>query len=168
MTTRSNQRSAADMTTAPPPRQPRPRAALAGAAVRAAFAVSLAAGLLAVVAGALAGGSGAALGAALGTGVVCGVLGVGAVMVGAVARLSPVASLPIALLTYVLQVLLMGLFLVALKGSGALGDAVDPAWLSGTLIGGTLLWTVAQIRAHVRTRQPLYDLAPTGPRAGAR
>lgn len=156
------------MTTAPPPPQPRPRAALAGAAVRAAFVVSLAAGLLAVLAGALIGGSSAALAAALGTGLVLVVFGFSALVVGAVATLSPAASLPVALLTYALQVLLMGVVLLALKRTGTLGGAVDPAWLSGTLIGGTLVWTVAQIRAHVRSREPLYDLAPTGPQAGAR
>lgn len=156
------------MTTAPPPRQPRLRAALAGTAVRAAFSVSLVAGLLAVVVGALTGGSSAALAAALGTGVVLVVFGFSALVVGAVAALSPAASLPVALLAYGLQVLLMGVILLALKRTGTLGGAVDPAWLAGTLIGCTLVWTVAQIRAHVRTRQPLYDLAPTGPRAGAR
>ncbi len=165
---RSNHRTAADMTTAPPPPQPRPRAALVGAAVRAAFGVTLGAGVLAVVVGALTGGSSAAAAAALGTGLVCVVFGLSALVVGAVASVSPAASLPVALLTYALQVLLMGVVLLALKRTGTLGSAVDARWLSGTLIAGTLVWTAAQVRAHVRAREPLYDLARTRPQAGAR
>jgi ATP synthase protein I len=145
---------------------------MVGAAVRRALVRSMLAtaglGLVAVGVAALATGSAGAAGAALGTGMVCAFFGFGSLVLALVSSVSPAASLLVALLTYTLQVVLVGLVFAALNRSGALGSSIDGGWLAGTLIGGTLVWLGTQIVAHVRTREPLYDLPPNGPQAGAR
>jgi ATP synthase protein I len=117
----------------------------------------LALGAAAVVAGALAQGSPAAYGAAVGTLVVVGVFGFGSFVVDTVATLMPSAALLVALLTYTLQVVAMGLVFVALSGSGLLGDE-----LAGTVIAGTAAWVVCQIVLTMRARIPIYDLPEAG------
>jgi ATP synthase protein I len=156
------------MTTATPPDSPAARPAPVAGAARAALLVTVGAGLLTVAAAALAGGGPAASGAALGAAMVCLFFGFGTLAVGLVASVVPAASLLVALLTYSLQVLLMGAVLVGLTRSGALDRTVDAGWLAGTLIGGTLLWSAAQIVAHNRSREPLYRPAPGRPEANAR
>ncbi len=156
------------MTTAPPPNSPADRAALDGSVVRKALLVTLAAGLTGTVAAALAGGTPAAAGAGLGAAIVCLFFGFGTLVVGLVAGVSPAASLLVALLTYGLQVLLMGVLLVAVNRSGALERTVDAGWLAGTLIVGTFVWSVTLIRAHTHSRRPLYDLPVAGTKPGAR
>jgi ATP synthase protein I len=156
------------MTTAPPPSRPGDRPALVGPVVRTAFVGTLAAGLAAVALAAVAAGGAAAAGVLVGTAMVCVFFGFGAVVLNVVAALTPAVSLLVALLTYTLQVTLMGVVLLALRRSGALVSAVDARWLAGTVIGGTLVWLGAQIYAHMHSREPLYDLAPTHPQAGAR
>jgi ATP synthase protein I len=84
--------------------------------------------------------------------------GFGALTVNAVAAVSPAASLLVALLTYVLQVVAVGVVFLALDASGALGTTVDAGWVAGTVIAATLCWLVAQILAATRSRQPIYDL----------
>jgi ATP synthase protein I len=128
---------------------------------RAALA-SLALGLAAVVVGALAQGSPAAYAAAVGTLVVVGVFGFGSFVVDTVATLMPTAALLVALLTYTLQVVAMGLVFVALSGSGLLGDELDREWLAGTVIAGTAAWVVCQIALTMRARIPIYDLPEAG------
>ena len=124
--------------------------------------VSLALGAAAVVAGALAQGSSAAYGAAVGTLVVVGVFGFGSFVVDTVATLMPTAALLVALLTYTLQVVAMGLVFVALSRSGLLDAALDREWLAGTVIAGTLVWVVSQIVVTMRARIPIYDLPEGG------
>jgi ATP synthase protein I len=156
------------MTTAPPPSRPGHRPALVGAAVRSAFVGTLAAGLATAAVASVAAGGAAAAGALAGTAMVCVFFGFGAVVLNVVAALTPAISLLVALLTYTLQVTLMGVVLLALRRSGALVSAVDARWLAGAVIGGTLVWLGGQIYAHKHSREPLYDLAPTQPQAGAR
>ena len=128
---------------------------------RAALASS-ALGAAAVVAGALVQGSPAAYGAAVGTLVVVGVFGFGSFVVDTVATLMPTAALLVALLTYTLQVVAMGLVFVALSGSGLLGDELDREWLAGTVIAGTAVWVLCQIVLTMRARIPIYDLPEAG------
>jgi ATP synthase protein I len=112
---------------------------------------------LAVVGG-LTTGTPAVLAVAIGTTMVCGFFGTGAVVLDVVASLAPATSLLVALLTYTLQVVLVGLVFVALNRSGLLDDTVDPRWLGATVIAGTLGWLVAQVVASMRTRIPVYEL----------
>ena len=140
----------------------------AGSVVRGALMATLAGGLVAVVLAALFSGFAAVLGAIIGTVMVCVFFGFGAVALGVVARLAPAASLLIALLTYTLKVVLIGLVFVALNRSGALEADVDAAWLGWTVIACTLVWLVSQIFWHVRARQPLYDLPSHAEEASVR
>lgn len=132
-----------------------------------------------VAAGALAGlvltgvaasttGSAGAAGAAIGTVMVLTFFGFGAVVLGVVARVAPAASLLVALLTYTLQVVLVGVVFLALSSGGALDGPVDPRWLSAAVITGTLVWLGAQVTLAVRARQPIYDLPSQGAEASVR
>lgn len=89
---------------------------------------------------------------------VCGFFATGTVVLDVVASLAPATSLLVALLTYTLQVVLVGLVFVALNRSGMLEDTVDARWLGATVIAGTLGWLVAQVVATMRTRIPVYEL----------
>jgi ATP synthase protein I len=124
---------------------------------RAAMA-SMGLGVVAVVAGSLVEGAPAAYGAAIGALIVLGVFGFGSFVVNTVAALMPTAALLVALLTYTLQVVAMGLVFVALSRSGLLGDTLDREWLAGTVIAGTLVWVVCQIVLTMRARIAIYDL----------
>jgi ATP synthase protein I len=149
------------MTTAQPMRS-------RGRPVLAPLTVSAALGLLLVVVAAVVTGSAGAGGAAIGAAMVCGVFTFGGVVLGVVARVSPAASLLVALLTYALQVTAVGLVYVALRGGGLLGGQVDPRWLSAAVIACTLAWTTALVVSSTRTRQPTYDLPSRGPEASVR
>ncbi|MCD4526195.1 hypothetical protein [Nocardioides sp. cx-173] len=123
-----------------------------------AAAVVLVLGLLLSLVGALAQGSAAAWGAVVGTVLVLVVLGGSSLGVNAVAQVMPTAALMFALLTYTLQVVLMGLVFAVLSASGVLEETLDRAWLAGAVIGGTLIWLVSQIVLVTRRRIPVYDL----------
>lgn len=147
------------------------RTVTVGGQVRTAFLATTLLGVLAVGTAALVSGSSGAAGAAVGAGMVLVFFGAGAVVVNAVASVSPAASLLVALLTYTLQVVLVGLVFAALNGSGLLDSTVDRTWAGGTVVAATLVWLVAQIFSATRSRQPLYDLPERpseGPEANAR
>ena len=126
--------------------------------VRLALVTTLAVGLVLGVVAGLTEGVAAVNGVAIGTLMVCLVFGLGAIVLDVVATLAPAASLLIALLTYTLQVVLIGLVFVALKRSGLLEDSIDARWLGGAVIAGTLTWLAAQVFATTRLRIPAYDL----------
>jgi ATP synthase protein I len=146
------------MTTAPQSTSPGPRAGAVGPVVRRALVVTLAVSTAVAVAGALAVGTPALLGAVIGTAMVCLFFGGGAIVLDAVAALAPAASLMVALLTYTLQVVLVGAVFVGLRRSGLLEQAIDPRWLGGTVIAATLIWLTVQVVASLRTRIPVYEL----------
>lgn len=129
-----------------------------GSVVRAALVMTLTVGFAVILLAGLISGSNAALGAGIGVTMVAIFFGFGAVVLGVVARLAPAASLLVALLTYTLKVVLMGLVFLALSRSGALDGTVDARWLGGTVIVCTLVWLACQIFFSMRTREPLYDL----------
>ena len=91
-----------------------------------------------------------------------------AVVLGAVARVAPAASLLVALLTYTLQVVLVAGVYIVLSSGGALEGPVDPRWLSAAVIACTLAWTTTQIVVSMRARQPIYDLGSQGAEASVR
>ncbi len=136
----------------------RTRPAGARVLLGAALAAMLA-GAGAVLAGLLLDGTPAASGALVGALLVVFVLGLGTLAVDAVAGVMPSASLVVALLTYTLQVLLMGLAFWVLSRSGALGTTLDERWLAGTVIAGTAVWLVVQIRSATRARIPAFEPA---------
>lgn len=130
---------------------------LLGAAVSA-----LVLGLLATLTGALVSGSAAAYGALVGTVLVVGILGFGSFVVNVVAGLVPTLALMVAMTTYVLQVVLMGLVFAVLSGSDLLDTTLDRGWLAGAVIGGTAIWLVSQVLLATRRRIPVYELPTEG------
>lgn len=156
------------MTTAQTRAETGHRTTTVGAVIRGASVATVSTGLLAVLLGALTAGSAAAVGAGIGTVMVTLFFAFGAMVLAVVARLAPAASLLIALLTYTLKVVLVGLVFLGLSRSGALADDVDARWLGGTVIACTLTWLVAQIVLSVRARQPYYELASDRQEASVR
>lgn len=120
-------------------------------------------GLGAAALGGAVAGAPAAVGALVGLAIVLAFFGLGAMVLDLVATIAPALSLLIALLTYTLQVVAVGLVFVALSRSGLLDTQLDARWLGGTVIAATVAWLVGQLVAHVRSRQPLYDLPTSGP-----
>ncbi|WP_457206551.1 hypothetical protein [Nocardioides sp. P5_C9_2] len=118
--------------------------------------------LLVVLAGLLDGSAGA-LGAAAGGVLALAVFATGTAVVQTVAQVMPAASLLVALMTYILQVVLMGAVAVALSGSGLVGEDLSRGWFAGAIIAVTATWMVAQVWLVGRQRIPVYDLS-----AGAR
>jgi ATP synthase protein I len=114
--------------------------------------------------GALLDGGSAALGAALGAALVVGFFSFGAVSVNLVAGIAPKVSMLVALMTYTLQVLLLALALIALARSDLAPDTIDPRWLGGAVLLGTLVWMSALIVGTLRAGVPPVEEAPaTGP-----
>lgn len=151
------------MTTAAIRTRPAPVARRGGAAVLAGAAVAvLAGGLLAAVVAALTSGAPAALGVAVGVGVVLAAFGLGAFVVDLVAGVLPAASLMVALLTYVLQVVVLWVVFSALDSSSLLDGTLDRTWLGVTVIVGCLVWITAQLLLAVTARIPAYDLPEGG------
>jgi ATP synthase protein I len=149
------------MTTA----QPTPRS---GRSVLGPLSVTvLVGGALGALAAVVTGPAGA-VGAFIGTGLVAAVFASGAVVLGVVALVAPSASLLVALLTYTLQVVAVGLVYVGLNSGGALDGPVDARWLSAAVIGATLAWTATQIVVTLRARQLVYDLPSPGAEASVR
>lgn len=119
--------------------------------------------LLAVVVVSAVDGWDAVGGSAVGAVLVLVVLGFGSFTVSVVARAMPAASMLFALVTYVLQLVVLLAALVALSRSGAVGESLSRGWLGGTVIVGTLAWTAAQLWVSTKARIPAFDL-PDGPR----
>jgi len=122
-------------------------------------------GLVAAGVGLAVSGAAAAFGALIGAGLAGGVFVLGALAVQVVSRVYPPASLLVALLTYVCQVL-AALMVFAVLSRGALLDdgTVSAPWVGATLAACALLWVGLHVRVAATARVPLYDL----PDAGAR
>lgn len=143
------------MTTELPQHGPSMRVSGLRTALTATAVVALVAGLAAVL---LAGGpqlAGALAGAAL----VAGFFLFGTLSTSLAAAYAPSTALMVALLTYTSQVVLLGLVLVGLERSGATPDSLDVRWLAGTVIAGTVCWTMALV---VDTLRSTDKITPTG------
>jgi ATP synthase protein I len=125
-------------------------------------AITAVLGAATALVGALVAGRPAATGALVGTALVVLVATGGTLVVNAVAGVLPSASLLVALLTYLLQLVLLLLGFVALERSGMLGDTLDRSWVGGAAIGATLVWLATQVAMSAGTRIPTYDLAAQG------
>jgi ATP synthase protein I len=121
---------------------------------------ALVVGVALCVAGALLHGSAAAYGALVGTAIAVGVFSFGTFMVNLVAGMVPPAALLVALLTYTLQVVLLGLVFVGLSESGLLDGELDRTWLGAAVITTTGIWLLSQIVLFSRRRVPVFDLPP--------
>jgi hypothetical protein len=116
--------------------------------------VVLAVALLAAVVS----GGDAAVAALVGGFIAAVVLFTGTVLVNLVASLVPAAALLVALLTYVLQVVVLALVFVGLSESALVDDQASRTWLGTAVIAATLAWLVAQVVVATRARIPAYDL----------
>lgn len=123
-------------------------------------AVALVLGALAALLGWIVSGPAAGLGVVVGTCLVVLVCTAGGLVVHAVTRVAPAASLLVALLTYTLQLLVLLVVFVGLEGAGLLGSELDRTWLGGAVVGATLLWVMTQVAQALRARVPAYDLGP--------
>ncbi len=148
------------MTTAPRAPRTGQRPGVAGRAVAAAALVTILVGAVLALVAALVDGAAAAAGAGVGLLIVLVFFGLGAVVLDIVAGIAPALSLLVALLTYTLQVVLVGLVFVGLSRSGLMGSTLDADWLGGTVIVGTLTWLAGQVVTTLRTRRLVYDLPP--------
>ena len=92
------------------------------------------------------------------------VLAGGALAIDVVARVMPTASLLLALLTYVFQVLVLTVALAAV--ASAAGGTVT-TWAAAALIAVTLAWTFAHLLLATRRRVAVYDLALPGETTGS-
>ena len=123
-------------------------------------------GLLLAVLGAVLSGAAAALGAALGCALVVGFFAFGAVSVNLVAGIAPRISMLVALMTYTLQVLLLALALIAVARSELAPGTIDPRWLGGAVLAGTLIWMTALVVGTLRAGVPPVDEAGAGASGG--
>lgn len=149
------------MTTAQKTRGPGSSPGVAGRVVRRALAATVVFGGLLAVAGQLVAGSPALAGVLVGTALVCGFFGLGGVVLIWVSRVSPAMTLLVGLMTYTLQVIVLGLSFAVLQASGLMESTVDGTWLGGTVIAGTVVWLALQVTLSLRARQPYFDLPET-------
>src|SRR6478672_12638433 len=95
--------------------------------------------VLLVVAGLVDGRPGV-VGAAIGGVLTLVVFSFGLVAVGFVARLLPSASMLVALMTYLLQLFVLALVVVAIDGAGAGAETLSRGWFAAAVIVVTLTW----------------------------
>ena len=134
------------MTTEAPRHQPSMRLPGVGRALAVTLVVGLCACGLAVVTA-----DGPQLvGALAGTGMVAAFFLFGMLNTALAATFAPRAALVMALLTYTMQVVALGLLLVAVSRSGLSPGTLDVRWLAGTVIVGALGWTVALVVGALR------------------
>ena len=138
------------------------------AGLRGALLLTSVLGAGAVLVGALTTGQPAAVGAAVGVGLLVGFYLFGLVTVQVAAAVAPAVSLLVALLTYTLQVVLLGALLAGLARSPAVAGSLDLRWFGGTILAGTLCWTVALVAEMARAvpHDPILGAA-ADPRPGS-
>ncbi|MDQ3157691.1 MAG: hypothetical protein M3Q98_13365 [Actinomycetota bacterium] len=109
------------------------------------------------VAGATVGQKGV-VGAAVGAVIVLLFFASSPLALGPVTKVSPHLSVLVALTFFFTKIVALVALMVVVLDPGGVGKHLDKAALGGTIIVSTLAWTVFQIRAATRSRQPLYDL----------
>ncbi|MDR7251195.1 ATP synthase protein I [Nocardioides sp. BE266] len=117
--------------------------------------------LVLVLAAALASDRAAVAGAAGGGVLTLAVFALGVAVVTVVARLMPSASLLVALMTYALQLLVLGLCIAAIERADVGAEDLSRGWFAAGVIAVTLLWVTGQLVAATRQRIPAYEL-PSG------
>lgn len=86
------------------------------------------------------------------------VMGFGSYVVHVVARAVPSLSLLVALMTYVLQLVMMIAFFLVLSRSGEFSDAVRSPWLVAGVGVAVLGWVTTQVRLAGKVRTLAYEL----------
>jgi ATP synthase protein I len=124
-------------------------------------ALTVLAGAAATVVAALVHGPTAAGAAAVGAGLVALVVSFGTLSMHVVASAMPTASLLVALLTYVTQLAIVLMVFLAITRGDLFSATQERAWLAGSMVLATLVWTVSHLVLTARERVPYFDL-PTG------
>ncbi|MFI0982368.1 hypothetical protein ACH4SP_35840 [Streptomyces sp. NPDC021093] len=119
---------------------------------------SAAVGVLAVGISAVVGGGEAALGALVGTAVAIVFMGGGLVALQRTAKRLPQLFQAMGLLLYVLQLLLLFVFLAVFKGT----ELFDFKAFGFTLLAVTLVWIAAQARAYMKAKILYVDDSSAG------
>ena len=119
----------------------------------AAIPTAVVAGVVTLVA-ALASGADGLLGALVGAAVVVAFFAAGWIALARLGRDNPMMLLPIALGTYLVQLIVVGLFIVLVKDVSAL----DTRALGWSVIVCTLAWMVFQLRAF--SREKMLNVEP--------
>lgn len=109
------------------------------------------------VAGATVGEKGV-VGAAVGAIIVLLFFASSPLALGPVTKVSPHLSVLVAVTFFCTKIVALVALMVVLLDPEGVGEHLDKAALGGTIIVSALAWTVFQIRAATRSRQPLYDL----------
>lgn len=155
------------MTTEPPPEMDAARTTTSGRLLAgAAVATLVVTGLLALIAHFATDAAehdAAVRGALVGGAVALSFFAFGSFSVNLIARVMPAASLIVALMTYVLQVVMVGAVFLALEQSGVFDSALDDRWVAAGVIVGTFAWMVAQIIFTMKARIPVYELPADAP-----
>lgn len=133
--------------------------------LRGALLPTLGTGALTVALFAVTGGGSGALGSLLGVIVATTFFSVGLAVMARLAGGSPVAFLAAAMAVYLGQILFLAVVIIVLA---------DAPWLDGAAFAlsalvVTLAWQLFQVRAFLRMRKPVYDVAaqPRSPSASA-
>ena len=116
--------------------------------LRSAAIPTAAAGVVAVAVGALVGGSKGGIGAAIGVAVVIGFFSAGIVALQKSAKAFPHLFQAMGLLVYTTQLLLLAIVLVLFKGT----TLFDLRAFAFSLVGTTIVWVIAQVRAHMKAK----------------
>jgi ATP synthase protein I len=135
------------MTTAPLRQQPAMRVPGVGRAL----AVTLVVGVSAAVLALAVAGRPQLVGALAGAGLVAVFFCFGMLNTALAAAFAPRTALVVAMTTYTVQVVGLGLLLVALARSGLTDDTLDVRWLGGTVIVGALAWSAALVVGALRS-----------------
>jgi ATP synthase protein I len=94
------------------------------------------------------------VGAACGAAVVAVFFAFGMLNTAVAATFAPRSSLLVALVTYTVQVVALGLLLSALTRSETTASQLDVRWLGATVIAGAVGWSLALV--HDALRRPLH------------
>lgn len=124
----------------------------------AATAASLVIGLVLVLVAWAVDGPAGARGAGAGALITLMTFGWGTSVVDAVSRVMPAASLLIALLTYTLQLLVMGVAVKVVVDASEGGERFAHGWIAAGVVSLGVTWIVAQVWMTVRRRTLAYDL----------
>jgi len=103
--------------------------------------------IAAVVSGVVAGGEGA-IGAAVATVIVILFMGIGLYVLQRTAKSLPHLFQAMGLMLFAAQILLLFIFLAAFKHT----TLFNPKAFAFTLLAGTIIWIVAQTRAHMKAK----------------
>jgi ATP synthase protein I len=126
--------------------------------LRGSAVVTAAAGVVAAIAALLAAGTKGLIGALFATVVVLVFFSIGQVAIGRISKKNPYMIMNMALFTYIVQIMLLGLVLFLFKGT----TAFDTKVFGLTILGATLVWVASQV--YVFTKLKIAYVEPDGER----